>query len=259
MPECRDGVGDQPPLGGARDPGGVVWTVRVEGRLRVWDWAAGPPPTRLMRPVRQPASSDLSRHVPVATKSSTTGGVLGLESGLEHDLVRVLDRRSDVVWLVEQPVRLRFVRRRNGRPVHHVPDLLAEHDDGRVVVWDARPSGRQDELFRLKAEMTAEACAAVGWGYEVFSGLSPVERVNLLWVDAARQAPAWAPAASLALRDFLTSGDRTLGEVLDHDSGAGHLVSTLWHLIWCGTVDCDLTVPITQAAPLRWRETVAAR
>jgi len=177
-----------------------------------------------------------------------------VESGLEHDLVRFLDRRSDVVWLVEQPVRLRFVRRRNGRPVRHVPDLLAEHDDGRVVVWDARPPGRQDDLFHLKAELTAEACAAVGWGYEVFSGLSPVERVNLLWVDAAREAPAWAPAGSLELQDFLTAADRTLGEVLDHDPGAGHLTSTLWHLIWCGTVDCDLTVPITRAAPLRWRD-----
>lgn len=257
MSEFRDRVGDQPPLGGARDPAGVLWTVRVGGKLRVWDWADGPPSLRLIRPVRQPSSSDLSRHVPVATKTATTGGVLGVESGLEHDLVRVLDRRRDVVWLVEQPARLRFAQRRNGRPVRHVPDLLAEHDDGRVVVWDARPAVRQDELFRLKAELTAEACAAVGWGYEVFSGLSPVERVNLLWVDAARQAPAWAPAASVTLKEFLGSGERTVGQVLAHDSGSGHLISTLWHLIWCGTVDCDLTVPITDASPLRWRETVA--
>jgi len=259
MPECRDGVGDRPPLGGARDPGGVVWMVRVEGKLRVWDWAAGPPSTRLMGPVRTPASSDLSRHVPVATKSMTTGGVLGLESGLEHDLVRVLDRRSDVVWLVEQPMRLRFVRRRNGRAVRHVPDLLSVHDDRRVVVWDARPAGRQDDLFCLKAQLTAEACAAVGWGYEVFAGLSPVERANLLWVDGARQEPAWAAAASLVVWDFLTSGDRTLGEVLALDKGAGHLVSTLWHLIWRGAVHCDLSTPITVGTPLRWCETAAVR
>ena len=259
MPEFTDSVGDGPPPRGARDPAGVVWTLRAEGTLRVWDWAAGPPPTRLMRPVRQPSSSDLSRHVPVTTKTATTGGAVGLESGLEHDLLRVLDRRSDVVWLVEQPARLRFARRRNGRPVRHVPDLLAEHDDGRVVVWDARPASRQDEPFRVKAELTAEACAAVGWGYEVFSGLSAMERVNLLWVDAARQAPAWAPAASLGLRDFLTTADRTLGEVRDHDSGAGHLVATLWHLIWCGIIDCDLTVPITDASPLRWRDEVVTR
>ena len=182
-----------------------------------------------------------------------------MESGLEHDLVRVLDRRSDVVWLVEQPMRLRFVRRRNCRAVRHVPDLLSVHDDRRVVVWDARPSGRQDDLFCLKAQLTAEACAAVGWGYEVFAGLSPVERANLLWVDGARQEPAWAPAASLVLWDFLTSGDRTLGEVLALDKGAGHLVSTLWHLIWRGAVHCDLSTPITVSTPLQWCETAAVR
>ena len=66
-----------------------------------------------------------SGHIPVYAFSVTTGGHLRLESGLEHDLVRELDRHLDVNWLVAQPCLLRLAARRRGRRLEHTPDPLA--------------------------------------------------------------------------------------------------------------------------------------
>jgi hypothetical protein len=46
--------------------------------------------------------------VPVTAFSTTTNSQVALESGLEHDLLRKLDRMSSVVWLVGQPLELRW-------------------------------------------------------------------------------------------------------------------------------------------------------
>ncbi|MDN5793213.1 MAG: hypothetical protein L0H22_09185, partial [Brevibacterium aurantiacum] len=78
-----------------------------------------------MSRVRTPKSKAKSRHVPMYAYSITTRGHIRLESGLEHDLLRELDRRPDVAWLVSQPMRLRLPAKRARRRLEHTPDLLS--------------------------------------------------------------------------------------------------------------------------------------
>ena len=58
--------------------------------------------TQLKR-TRTPKAKAKSKHVPVYAYAVTIRRHLHLESGLEHDLVRELDRQPDVTWLVAQP------------------------------------------------------------------------------------------------------------------------------------------------------------
>lgn len=142
----------------------AVWTFSVDGARVTWDWRDGQPPVDRLSPMRTPRSGTRSRHVPATAYSTTTRGWLQLESGLEHDLVRVLDRRRDVGWIAAQPVELAFAP----EPGKHLPDLLST-SNGQVTVWDCRSEQRQDDDFLRDAAATASACAQIGWSYEVFA------------------------------------------------------------------------------------------
>lgn len=234
------------------------WVVDVGDGPAVWDWEAGPPDVRVMARVRSPRSRARSRHVPVWAYATTTDAHLHLESGLEHDLLRELDRRPDVVWLVPQPCRLQLPLQRRRRRLAHVPDLLSLTADGQVTVWDARARTRQDAEFTLRADHTRRACAVVGWRYEVFTGLPPVRRLNLLWLHAYRQPMPWYEESLQLLADPASRRPATIGDVLAADDGSRELMAALWHGIWSGRISCDLDAAFRAATPIWLVETTVA-
>lgn len=220
----------------------VEWLFDVGADLAVWPWADRPDVTELRR-TRTPKVKAKSGHIPVFAFSVTTGGHLHLESGLEHDLVRELDRRPDVTWLVAQPCKLRLPATRRGRRVEHTPDLLSRHEGGTIRLWDARPAARQDEDFALKVRLTSEACAEVGWEHEVFAGMARVRRVNLMWIHAYRRVMPWYAGSLRLIREYL-AGEGAIEDVLALDAGGGHVLSAMWHGIWSGQIGCDLDQPL---------------
>lgn len=235
----------------------AVWFVAMErpGSRAEWDCATlGPPDATDLLPTRRPSSGDFSRHIPRRAHAATTGTTIELESGLEHDLLRWLDQRADVTWLVAQPVRFHFPATGLRRAVAHTPDLLSQHADGSVALWDARPTERRTDDFLFKAAMTAEACRRVGWSHEVFSGLPTATRLNLLWLNGYRRPMPWHPEWCREIESLLRLRPWTLGELRARDDGSGELVATLWHLIASGKIECDLAAPIREPSVLAWRE-----
>lgn len=236
----------------------AIWFVSIEepGLRAEWSWdALGAPDPRDLLQTRRPRSGDFSRHMPRGARSITTGGILWLESGLEHDLVRWADRRADVTWLVAQPAMLHFPVAGRRRSITHTPDLLTNQADGSVTVWDVRPDARQDELFAKKADLTRSECERRGWRYEVFSGLPVATRMNLLWVAGYRRSMPWHDACTQEL-EAIARGGSSVRDVLTLDDGSGELVATMWHLIWSGRLVCDLDDPITSTTPLMWSDLV---
>ena len=220
----------------------VTWFFRFHGTAEMgWDWQRhGAPPVEQLAPVRMPRSSASNRHIPVTAYSMTNGGVVHLESGLEHDLVRRLDRDSGIVGMVSQPLRLSWAA---PEAVSHIPDLLTLHDDNAVTVWDVRALEEQDEDFRNKSAVTRDACAIVGWHYEVFTGLGEIERLNLLWLHAFRRRPAWADRFEEAILRAAKCRNATIGSLFAHDDGTGELKAVVWHLVWSGVLSVDMTAP----------------
>ncbi|MCG7323659.1 TnsA-like heteromeric transposase endonuclease subunit [Arsenicicoccus bolidensis] len=213
----------------------VGWQVRVDGVPVKWDWTDGQPAVEHLGPVRRVRSSASSRHVPVRALCSTTNTALLVESGLEYELLTWLDHRRDITWVAAQPVELSWSDK-----VRHTPDLLSVDVRGAVTLWDARSKERQDDDFWLKARRTAKECERVGWGYEVFEGLSEIAGLNLRWLAGARRAPQWLDAVRPQLLEQLADGPRTLGELMALDDGRGFQTSCLWHLIWTQELVVDL-------------------
>lgn len=226
------------------------WWFRLssEGSGTLWDWGAASPPVYSLAPVRRTHSSEHNRHVPVSAFSTTTGGHLALESGLEHDLLRRLDRLSTIAWLVAQPVELRWAEPRKFR---HVPDLLSVDTDGAVTLWDVRNPRRVDEKFTLQADRTRTACAAVGWRYEIFTGLGAVERLNLLWLHGYRRRPNWQDDVEAAILINAAGNGAVLGDLFALDDGSGQTKSSVWHLVWKGTLRVDMESKLNATTPVR--------
>jgi len=221
---------------------GATWRIRTaEGSEQVWNWEVGAPPVEELVPVRRPAADAMSRHAPVRMSCQTTGSWLLLESGMEYEAGRELDRDPTVDWIVAQPVRLQF----DHGPTHIV-DLLARHRDGSVVLWDVRPDERQDDEFGKVAKLTRRACQEMGWDYAVHGTSSTARRLNLLWLGTFRRPPRW-PHHRIEL-DLLSlaSGSATIGDLMATDDGNGHAIATMWHLLWTGALRVDLDEKITR-------------
>lgn len=225
-------------------PPAIGWSFKVRGRRTTWNWLGGPPDLSLLQSYRRPASGSASRHIPVRAYSYTTGGHMALESGLEHDLLRLLDRDSSVTWIVSQPFLLVWRPGRGKTSKRHVPDLLSADVDGGVTVWDVKsPAGAESSKFSEIREITRLACEEHGWHYDVFTGLQPVHRHNLLWLHAYRRRPAWADVYESGLVAASVGGAK-LGDLVRGDA-SHERVAVLWHLIWTGRLTVDLEHRLT--------------
>lgn len=212
------------------------------------EWKPGEvlPGWRDLSSVRVPKARALSKHIPASPFCWTTQSHVVVESGLELDLLRELDRRAEVSWLVTQPMRLVF-----SDGTSHVPDLLEIRDDG-VRVWDVRPQRRHDESFHKVAARTEAGCAAAGWEYAVFDDGSPVRRSNIRWLSCYAVSEAlWSLDAVLSAVGSGRAG--TIGELMDLFDGQLEILSALWHLVWRGDVVADLDVALTDETSLAVR------
>lgn len=204
----------------------VEWHFRLDDSAALpWMWPDGTAPEiGQLLPVRKPRSSKRNRHIPVRAFSVTNSQHLELESGLEHDLVRRLDRDPDVIRLVAQPFRLSW-RNESASLRRHTPDLLALHREGSVTVWDARATLKQDDGFLVKSEITKHACGQIGWRYEIFPGLGEVERLNLLWLHGFRRHPPWLAQCRAAIQEAASLDEADLRSLFAADDGSGELIT----------------------------------
>jgi hypothetical protein len=217
---------------------GLTWTFKLQGDEIGWLWQRSEtPPLDGLEPVRRPVSSTFSRHIAVTAYSMSNGASVPLESGLEHDLFRRVDRDRQISQIVSQPFRLSW----KGSPGHHTPDLLTVRVDGRVTVWDARAPEKQDDEFQLQSEITHVACTAVDWRYEVFGGMDQTERLNLMWLNGFRRRPPWTDRYERRVLELATEQGVTLRNLFNADTGSGELKSSVWHLIWNGALKIDMT------------------
>lgn len=242
MRPCRAAVvGD-----GVRAANATGLRVRWEFRLGAdppaeWPWLQrGAPPLNRLAPMRQPRSSEHHRHVPVTTYSMTNRDFVSLESGLEHDLVRRLDRDRRVLRIVPQPFTLSWSGSQQGR---HTPDIMSVHSEDAPTVWDVRASEKHDADFTVASAITGTACARAGWRYEVFAGMDDTERLNMLWLHGFRRTPPWADRLGEQIRAAAGADGATLGTVFACDDGSGELISAVWHLVWRGVLHIDMTAP----------------
>lgn len=210
----------------------LTWTFQVKGIQVEWIWQErGDPPLRDLEPVRRPTSSKRNRHIPVTAYSTKDRRMLALESGLEHDLMRKLDRDPTIAWIVPQPLRLAW---NSPELKQHTPDFISVDSSDAVTVWDARGTEEQNEDFATKSAVTRAGCLSVGWLYEVFDGFGKIERLNHLWLYGFRRRPAWAGEFEESIRRLAGVPDATLGGLMAASDDAGLMKTVIWHFLWSG-------------------------
>ncbi|WP_308402713.1 TnsA-like heteromeric transposase endonuclease subunit [Streptomyces sp. AC550_RSS872] len=85
-----------------------------------------------------------------------------------------------------RPFRLSWRSGSRTRRTSHTPDYFVRRRDGTGVVLDVRPDDRIEPEDAVKFEVTAAACARVGWGFEGVGVLDPVLAANLRWLSGYR-------------------------------------------------------------------------
>lgn len=183
--------------------------------------------------------------------SSTVRAHVGFESLLEREFLMLADHDPEVVGIASQPFALLWPKGTEGAR-GHVPDFFLRLGDGTGRVVDVRHPDRVDSAER-QFSMTRRACEAVGWEYEVFTGLEGPLASNLRWLAGYRldrfappasAVPAvvevFSPGASLAV------GARRAARVLRLEPSM--VLAYAMHLMFTGVLDADLSRPLSLEA-----------
>jgi hypothetical protein len=212
---------------------GSCWDARFEDAVpvRSFRWAAG------------------QRHFSGWWWSAKTGRHVGHESWLERDHAMMLDFDPEVAGFSSQPFWLSWSE--DGKARRHAPDYFARMADGTATVIDVRADdqvpARDAEVF----EVTARACASVGWSYRRAGAVDPVLAANVRWLAGYRHPRCLDKASAARLRELfarpapLLAGARAAGDPLA-------VLPVLYHLLWAGTLATDLA-----SAPLSGDSVVA--
>jgi hypothetical protein len=197
-------------------------------------------------PVRSFPSYKGQRHFPGLWWCATTGGHVGFESWLERDHLMLLDHDRAVVGVASQPFWL-FWRTPQGKARSHAPDYFARRADGSAVVVDCRPANRIKPRDAVAFEAARHACELLGWQYRLVGTPDPVLVRNVRWLAGYRHPRHRLPDVAEALLVVFARPQAMMdGVELVGDPIA--VLPVLFHLLWCGELDLDLSVPLHEAA-----------
>lgn len=181
--------------------------------------------------------------------AATGAELVGYESWVELGQLMRLDWDPGVVAMASQPFRLSWRSGGRARRISHTPDYFVRRRDGTGVVLDVRPDDRIEPEDAVKFEVTAAACARVGWGFERVGLLDPVLAANLRWLSGYRHPRVRREPVAAELRTAfsrprgLLTGACTVGDPIA-------VLPVLFHLLWCRELAVDLEASLLSAATL---------
>ncbi|RJT17803.1 sigma factor-like helix-turn-helix DNA-binding protein [Buttiauxella izardii] len=195
---------------------------RVESVLSGWlnntYWPsiiAPPPPAAQLSSQRVVNDSDIAGHF----YSQKLERTVQYESGLELDIMTLLERSDLVSFYQEQPVAIPYSFK--GRLRHYYPDLLVSTIDGRCLLVEVKPTDSMAlSINRVKANAGRAWAHARGWGWLVVSDRHTLRQLEEHVIPAAKWALIenelnasgvlnWRDMMELRMRHELTRFDLT--------------------------------------------------
>lgn len=212
-------------------------------------------PLEVMWPTRFEAAGQVrafpsypgQRNFPGWYWAATCAELVGYESWVERGQLLRLDCDPGVVAMASQPFRLSWRSGGRARRTSHTPDYFVRRRDGTGVVLDVRPDDRIEPEDAVKFEVTAVACARVGWGFERVGVLDPVLAANLRWLSGYRHPRVRREPVAAELRAaFVRPRGLWAGVCAVGDPIA--VVPVLFHLLWRRELAVDLEAGLLSAA-----------
>jgi hypothetical protein len=211
---------------------------------------------------RKPPLENVRRVASIGTNcrgvtTNKRGRLVQFESEQERILILLLERDPTVLDFCSQPETLAYVAA-DGRTRHYTPDFQVWRTDGRSelheVTLEAR---RQTQAGSPPREVAAHLiCQQRGWRYLVHTDQTlprGYAYANLDILSAFRSASYADPAlVSWWLQQVAASGPAHPLSLQPHPGAVdqGHLLSTLYHLLWHDQIQMDWQ------RPLFWRGAV---
>ncbi|MBB5766540.1 sigma factor-like helix-turn-helix DNA-binding protein [Xanthomonas euroxanthea] len=145
--------------------------VKAANKVNQWlsqcDWSdhiRPPPPIEELWALREVGDTDIAG----SYHSDKLGRAVQYESGLELDVLSLLEKSEQVAYYQEQPAAIRYAFGK--KHYDYYPDLLLATTDGRCVLVEVKPtSQRALSINRAKASATRAWAHACGWGWLVMN------------------------------------------------------------------------------------------
>lgn len=188
-------------------------------------------------PVRVPRAFKGQRNFAGSWWFAKTQSHVAYESWLERDHVMLLDFAPEVVAVAAQP--FTAVLPTSSGPRKHTPDYFVRMADGTGVVIDVRPDARvakDAEVF----DVTATACAQVGWDYQRLGDITPVLAANVRWLSGYRHPRCRTDPIADALIEAAARSDLTVGTLAGTVGDPVAVLPCLFHLLWSGELDAGM-------------------
>jgi hypothetical protein len=195
-------------------------------------------------PYRSFPSFKGQRNYPGLWWSATMGRHVGFESWLERDTAMLMDFDPCIIAYPCQPFQL-YWRDSEGIRRRHVPDWFARMSDGTGLVVDCRPPGRAGPRDEAAFELTALACAEVGWCFRLVREIDRVQLANVRWLAGYRHPRHGRAATATRLTEVfaaprgLLAGANAVGDPIA-------VLPVLFHLLWTGVLAADLSAVLTE-------------
>lgn len=209
-------------------------------------------PLSVLNPVRKPSSYKGQRSLPGRYFFSTTGEHVLYESRLEMKALVMLDFDTDVVGVVAQPFALVFTDDQfGGKARLHVPDYIVQCRKLPQCLIDVKPAERASRPKTKKVfDATRDACATVGWNYEVVTEYDPVFFSNVEWLSGFRRPPPMieevAPAVAEAVCGSVGRSFGDLVRLLRPRLPETLMRPAVLHLMWTQALCADLSMPLSE-------------
>lgn len=186
-------------------------------------------PSAGCEPVRQFSWRRGQRHRCGLQFLVSTGRHHGFESLQEARLLLALDFAGDLIDVLAQPLRLRYLT--SGGVREHVPDFLAFSRSGRWLI-DVRPAARVGAVDRVAFAASAEVALLLGRRYMVVTGWMPHVSTVLDALSAQRRPLSDRMGMVDQLLAAVADGPRPFGEVAAESVTPSVARAYLLHLLW---------------------------
>ncbi|MER5864572.1 TnsA-like heteromeric transposase endonuclease subunit [Kitasatospora sp. NPDC002040] len=200
-------------------------------------------------PAREIPSYAGQRHTPGRYWSASGNRMVGYESWLEGQWMRLLDFDPTVANFVSQPFILEGVDQ-DGHWLH-VPDLFARRTDGTVMLVDVKADRfAATPRATRQRERTENACRTLGWDYQWVTEPDPLTIATVSWLAGYRRPlNAAAPLADPILD--LARSPIPIGQLVSFQRAPEIARPVVYHLMWHHRLLFDATLPLRDTTLVR--------
>jgi hypothetical protein len=202
--------------------------------------------SEMTKPVRNVKSNGRTNvgHYP----SKKNGRLIQFESGLEKNLIKLLEFDPNVLEFFDQPFRIRY-KDKTGKDRTYVPDFFAKFRNGTSIIFEVKIQDFIDKNVEMVNEISKAGRShgnSIGARFEIVTEkvlkTHLIDNVSLL-LDYQNKSVDM-PIQTRLIEAFIKTEKPTLNKILEKasfDIDRAELIRPLWTMVANGLFTCNLS------------------